>query len=213
MHAEPLTTTTLSPLPRSCTGRHNRQETVVTPAPRAAFPAMHAARLVARRFTSNRVEQEDLAATALLGLLEYADKRAITPQEILADPNWRILQCRAMDRVRQQQRRRRGHQVWATLYTEPQVATAPLRNRLDLGDAVRRAAEVLDPDQHTVLCAVYLGGESLAHVARSEGWSHPSTRRRHDKMLGVLRRSLEEPKATAKPLLSRRQGGRDKKHP
>ena len=152
--------------------------------------ALDAAHVVARKLSSNHTEREDLASVALLGLLEHANRHAIDMKEALAEPHWRVLQCRAMDRVRMQSRRRTRWQRLAASYVEPRLQTAPLRDKIDLGTAIERASEGLDAREKLVLERVYLAGETLADVARDQGWSHPAARRRHTGLLRALRSSL-----------------------
>ncbi len=156
------------------------------------MPALVAAHVVARKLSSNRTEREDLASVALLGLLEHANRHAIDIDVALSEPHWRVLQCRAMDRVRTQSRRRMGWQQLAASYVEPRLQTAPMRDRIDLGSAIARASDELDAREKLVLERVYVAGETLADVARDQGWSHPAARRRHSRLLRALRSSLCE---------------------
>lgn len=170
--------------PTPLLGRHRAQR-YETP-----LSAVRAAQIMANRFATDHDERDDIAATALLGLLEYADRHDIDPHAALAEPNWRLLQCRAIDRLRKQRRRRLGLRAWATDQVEPRQETAPLRNHIDVQRAVRRVGERLNTGEQRLIHDVYVEGHTLADVARGEGWSHGTVRRRHKRAIAVLRRSL-----------------------
>ena len=177
------------------TGRaagETRRSTAARPSPPGrAIDAIEAARLTARRFSTNPAEQEDIAASALLGLLEHAERNNIDPLVALSQPNWRLMQCRAIDRLRRQGRRGRGQRRWVATHTEPQLETAPLRDQLDALKAVKEAQQHLDTGDLRLLQGYYVEDQTLAEVARDEGWTHGAVRRRHHRVIKKLRDSLK----------------------
>lgn len=150
-------------------------------------PAIAAARTIGRRLSRNRAEREDLASAALLGLLEHAHRHALNADEVLKEPHWRVLQSRAMDRVRRQQRQRRGCHLLAETLHEPRILTAPLRDRIDCKRAIERAESGLKEGERIILNRVFFGDENLTEVAREQGWSHSTARRRRKTLLRELR--------------------------
>ena len=98
-----------------------------------------------------------------------------------------------MDRVRRDQRRRRNWRELAARHREPQQHTAPVRDKIDCGRALRRVERTLGEGEQVVLRRVFLGEERLTDVARTEGWSHSTARRRRATLLRELRASIQVP--------------------
>ena len=149
---------------------------------------LRAARTIARRLTSNQQEREDLAADALLGWIEHAHRKKLSDAEMWSQPNWLVLKCRAIDRLR---RRRTISQTLERYSIDPTVSrvTDELETaQLDLKRALGGCA--LSKDDQSVLSVVYSGGGNIQDLARLRGWSHATARRRHRRCLKRLREAV-----------------------
>lgn len=128
-----------------------------------------------------------MVSDALLGLIEHARRRAIPVEQILDEPNWLVLRCRAIDRLRRRKRRRGWIAAYERQPSDERVDTGPVRDRIDARRALELAGPGLDPGHLAALDVLYVQGGSVTELAAREGWSHPTARRRHAALLKRLR--------------------------
>ncbi|MCO4759924.1 MAG: sigma-70 family RNA polymerase sigma factor [Myxococcales bacterium] len=152
--------------------------------------AFTAAQIIAQRLTQDPFEREDLVATALLGLVEYAHSRNLQVEEMLHTPQWKVLKCRAIDQKRRDLRNVRGKMHYLNSQPEGMYDSGPIRNRVDARRVLERAK--LGQRDRAVLNGTYVRGHSLATVARQEGWSDPAARRGHLRLISRLRQAMEQ---------------------